>query len=55
MSNMTNKYRDYIGSVEVDLDDGIIFGKVLYTKDLVMYEAETPKDIQKAFEDAVDD
>ena len=52
----TIKYKGFIGSVEVSLeDDCIVHGKILHINDLVTYESESPKDIKKEFMAAVDD
>lgn len=49
------KYKGYIGSSEVDVDDNILHGKLLFIRDLITFEAETPFELKKAFEEAVDD
>ncbi|WP_138422515.1 type II toxin-antitoxin system HicB family antitoxin [Maritimibacter alexandrii] len=49
------KYKGYVGSVEVDVNDDLLFGKLLHIRDLVNYEAETPSGLKIAFESAVDD
>ncbi len=49
------KYKGYIGSVEFDLDENILFGKLLHIRDLVTYEACDIKGLQSAFQEAVDD
>ena len=51
----TFSYRGYTGSVEYSDEDKVYFGKILNTKDLVLYEAETPSKLKIEFEDAVDD
>ena len=48
-------YKGYQGSVGFELDDNILFGKILFISDTVVYEAETPLSLQSAFEEAVDD
>ncbi|TLM79935.1 type II toxin-antitoxin system HicB family antitoxin [Microbulbifer harenosus] len=48
-------YKGYKGSVEYDLDEGFLYGKILFIRDLVNYEAEDIKGIKAAFEEAVDD
>jgi predicted HicB family RNase H-like nuclease len=48
-------YKGYQGSVDFELDDNILFGKVLFISDTVVYEADTPLNLQSAFEEAVDD
>lgn len=49
------KYAGYEGTAELDLDLGVCRGKILFIDDLVTYQAQSPKDIQAAFEDAVND
>lgn len=51
----TMAYKAYQGSVEVDLDSNLLFGKILFVNDLVTYEAKTVVALRKAFEEAVDD
>lgn len=48
------EYKGYQGSIEVSIDDGILYGSILHINDLVTYEAETPKELQIEFEAAVD-
>jgi len=53
--NTTKKHRGYIGSIECDIEDNTIYGKVLYINDLIVYEAETLEGLQSAFVEAVND
>lgn len=55
MATNTLAYKGFTGTVEIDMDDGICVGKLLFIDDLVMYESETPRGLQEAFEEAVDD
>ncbi len=55
MSSYGLKYKSYEGSAELDLARGVIGGKVLFITDLVTYEAASPRELQQAFEMAVDD
>lgn len=48
-------YKGYYGSINTDLEDDILYGKLEFIRDLVSYEGKTPKDIKIAFEEAVDD
>ncbi|MGJ8515070.1 type II toxin-antitoxin system HicB family antitoxin [Carnimonas bestiolae] len=54
MSSKVLKYKGYQGSVEVSLDDGIMFGKVLHITDLVSYEGSTVSELKQAFESQLD-
>lgn len=49
------KYRGYIGSVEFDIDGGYLHGKILFIDDCIIYDANTVPELQKSFENAVDD
>lgn len=51
----TMKYKKYIGSAEVDFDENILHGKLLYIKDLVTFEASSPSGLEVEFHAAVDD
>jgi predicted HicB family RNase H-like nuclease len=48
-------YRGYQGSVEASIEDGCLFGKIQFINDLVTYEANTLKELNSAFQEAVDD
>lgn len=51
----TIKYKDFVGSVEVNLKDKCIHGKILFINDLVTYESEELVEIETEFRAAVDD
>ncbi len=51
----TIKYKDYEGTAEIDMDRQVCRGKLLFIKDLVIYEAASPSQLQAEFEAAVDD
>ena len=53
MKTMT--YKDYAGSAEVSVEDGVLYGKLLGIRDLVTYEADTPAGLKAAFVESVDD
>ncbi len=48
------KYKGYLGTIEPDLETGELFGKLAFIRDLVTYEAETLKALEKAFTASVD-
>ncbi len=48
-------YKGYHGSVDFDLKEQLLYGKILHINDLVTYEAETVSELTKEFEAAVDD
>ena len=49
------QYKGHLGSTEVSIDDGVLFGKLLFIRDLVTYEADTAVGLKASFESAVDD
>lgn len=49
------KYAGYEGSAELDVARGICRGKILLITDLVTYQSDSIKGLQKAFEEAVKD
>ena|SRR5690554_3391035 len=49
------KYRGYHGSIEVSTEDNCLFGKLQFIRSLVNYEGETVAELEKAFQEAVDD
>lgn len=49
------EYKSYIGSVEFSAEDECFYGKLLYIRDLVTYEATSAKSLVRAFRNAVDD
>lgn len=51
----TLKYKDYVGSAELDVDRAVLRGKILFISDLVTYEADSVKGLNKEFQEAVDD
>lgn len=51
----TLEYKGFTGSIEVDLEDQLLFGKVLLINDLVSYEGQTLPELKASFESAVDD
>lgn len=48
-------YKGYNGSVEYSLSDGVLYGNILFIRDLVTYEADCIDELKAAFEEAVDD
>jgi predicted HicB family RNase H-like nuclease len=49
------EYKGYFGSAEVDVEGNALVGKLLFMRDVITYSATTPKGLQKAFREAVDD
>lgn len=50
------EYKGYIGSIEVNLEDGVLFGKVQgLSKVLLSYEGQTVNELYEDFKDRVED
>ena len=49
------RYKGFIGSIEVDAEDKILHGKLLYITDLVTYEATTMTNLESEFKEAVNE
>jgi predicted HicB family RNase H-like nuclease len=51
----TLKHKGYVGSIEVDVESDVLYGKLLHIRDLINYEADSPAALKIEFEAAVDD
>jgi len=53
----TIKYKKYIGSVEIDMEDKVLHGKVLFISGLITYESINfdLDELKKEFEESVDE
>ena len=49
------EYKGYFGSAEVNTVDNLLHGKLLFITDIVTYAAQSPKELEAAFKEAVDD
>ncbi|MEQ1667084.1 MAG: type II toxin-antitoxin system HicB family antitoxin [Sulfuriferula sp.] len=47
-------YKGYLGTIEPQLEDGTLYGKLAFIRDLVTYEAGTLNDLKREFEFSVD-
>ena len=48
-------YKGYIGQVEYDDEQHIFSGSVINTRDVITFQGETVRELEKAFRDSVDD
>ena len=53
----TLKYKGFIGSIEAEVEDNTLYGKVLGLdkQTLITYEGQTLSELKQDFENAVDD
>ncbi len=49
------EYSSFFGSIEYNANDNCFFGKIKEISDLVSYEGDSIRTLQKAFKEAVDD
>ncbi|MCM1264646.1 MAG: type II toxin-antitoxin system HicB family antitoxin [Candidatus Gastranaerophilales bacterium] len=58
MKDKTNnvlKYKNYIGSVEYNLTEKFLYGKILFIDDLIMFEGNTIEELENSFKEMVDE
>lgn len=48
------RYKGYLGTIEPQLEDGCLYGKLAFIRDLVTYEANTLPDLEAQFHKSVD-
>jgi predicted HicB family RNase H-like nuclease len=53
--NSTFEYKGYIGSAEVDSEDGVLVGRLLYIRDIIGYSASSVPELEREFRRAVDE
>lgn len=53
--NNTLEYKGYLASINYAMDSTYAYGKIEFIRDLIMFDAEDAKDIEKAFHASVDD
>ncbi len=52
---MTMRYKNYTAEVEIDPDAKVLAGRVLYLRDVIVFEGETVEDAERQFQVSVDD
>jgi predicted HicB family RNase H-like nuclease len=55
MSEQLLTYKDFWGSIEISVEDNCLYGQLLFLEDTISYEAMSVRELQTAFEEAVDD
>ncbi|WP_228141744.1 hypothetical protein [Marinobacter sp. X15-166B] len=55
MSSNVMNYKGQIGSIEHDLERGVLYGKLLFINDLVTYVAESLGGLEAEFKVSVDE
>ncbi|MBI5591668.1 MAG: type II toxin-antitoxin system HicB family antitoxin [Deltaproteobacteria bacterium] len=54
MDKDTLKYKGYLGSIEISVEDGCLHGQILFINDMITYEGDTIPAIKEEFSSAVD-
>lgn len=49
------EYKGYLGSAEIDVENELLFGKLLFIRDVITYSAKDIAGLKVAFREAVDD
>jgi len=49
------EYKGYVGRVDFDNDSDLFHGEVINTKDVITFQGNTAKQLQKAFKESIDD
>lgn len=49
------KFKEYIGDVTVDLEEGVLHGEVLNTRDVITFEGRTVAELGRAFRASIED
>jgi predicted HicB family RNase H-like nuclease len=49
------QYKDYIGKVEFDPDAKVLHGEVVGIRDVVTFQGDSVREVEKAFRESVDD
>ncbi len=49
------EYKGYVGKVEFDDEAGIFHGEVLDTRDVITFQGQSVDELQKAFQESIDD
>lgn len=55
MNNNFLKYKDYLAKIEYDADEKLLYGTIQGISDLIIFEASSVSEIEKEFQDAVED
>ncbi len=48
-------YKGYTGNIEIDLDSGILFGRVIDIKDVITFQGKTVEEARQEFYNSIDD
>jgi predicted HicB family RNase H-like nuclease len=49
------KYRGYSAAVDIDIDSGVLYGRIIGLKDVITFESNNVQGLEKEFHASVDD
>jgi predicted HicB family RNase H-like nuclease len=49
------RYKGYTATVDIDIDSGVLHGRVIGLRDVVTFESANVKGLQKEFQSSIDD
>lgn len=49
------KYKEYCGTIEIDLGENLLYGRVLFIKDKLGFHGENLEELKKDFQETIDD
>jgi predicted HicB family RNase H-like nuclease len=52
---VTEPYKGFHGRADYDADDDLYHGELLGIRDVITFAGKTPRDLQRAFQESVDD
>src|SRR5690606_24018280 len=55
MTKNVLEYNGYCGSIDFDLSEKVLFGKVLLVEDTIIYQGKDLEELESSFRDAVDE
>lgn len=54
MTKLLGPYQGYFGTVEIDFEEGILYGEVIGLRDVITFEGCTPDELERCFQDSLD-
>ncbi|MDP6042344.1 MAG: type II toxin-antitoxin system HicB family antitoxin [Candidatus Latescibacteria bacterium] len=49
------EYKGYVGKVELDDEDGLFYGEVVNTRDVITFQGRSVDELRGAFQDSIED
>lgn len=55
MNRILGPYKGYVGTIEMDFENNVLYGKVLGLRDTITYEGNTLQELEESFKGSLDD